>query len=111
MSVGHLRELLEAATPRPWSLMRTGIISEAEEFDEVDDGDEFHFGSCTVATDEIDHPEDAALIVGAVNALPALLTLAESAAPVAEWFNGGPALDPAALAEFQAAAAAIEGGR
>jgi len=74
-----LRALSAAATPGPWVVMRTGIISEAEAFSDVDDGDEYHFGSCTVIDDAVDHPEDAALIVWCRNHADALADLIDAA--------------------------------
>ena len=89
-----LRALSTAATPGPWVVMRTGIISEAEAFSDVDDGDECHFGSCTVIDDAVDHPEDAALIVWLRNHADALADLADTVKAIPRHYPyGGPEVE------------------
>ena len=58
-----LKKLLAAATPGPWFIARNANT----------------VGDCT--------PEDAALIVAAVNALPELLALRETLKDVVDWYD------------------------
>lgn len=67
--IARLRELLaKATTPGRWAVTTDGIVPEAD-----DGGPDF----CAVANNA--EPDDAALIVAAVNALPALLDRLEAA--------------------------------
>lgn len=77
MTVRELRDLLAAAervSGLPWTLTRKG-----DRHPICGDGD--HLVGIDAA---ILHPENAALLVAAVNALPALLDLAEGAADLRE---------------------------
>lgn len=88
-ALAELRSLLAAATPGPWrwywSQNRAFVESDTRTVVEVFDADpEVHGG--------IEHEADAALIVAAVNALPALIAVAEAAEEFA-FCNDGPCFD------------------
>jgi len=96
MTTEELRRLLQAATPGPWQAefasSHVGGKSEITEWFVRRDGDDV-----AIAADIIDPHDDqpskanAALIAAAVNALPALLAVAEAAE---HWRNAYESNDP-----------------
>lgn len=74
--IARLRELLAAATPGPWVRTASGITQAA------DDGGPDYGEIADPA------PDDAVLIVAAVNAIPALLDRLEAAEVVVEAARG-----------------------
>lgn len=83
--VGQLRELREKATPGPWAIANWGhtdephMVIEGPEIPKPSTRDGFWFGG-QKAVDWGDEwsAENAALIVAAINTMPALLAIAEA---------------------------------
>lgn len=76
--VGQLREMLAKASPRQWRDIPNPSWNRANHQVRIDDGYSYGcFGEIAHAS-----PENAAIIVAAINALPALLDVAEAAQSV-----------------------------
>ena len=102
-----LRALLAAATPGPWAV----------DHGDNDPPDQWEFAPLVAGTPFCDwtretemglSESDAALIVAAVNALPALLDVAAAAREMTDWFEDPtPRTEPAAFALLKSRAAAL----
>jgi len=75
-TIERLRGLLAVATPGPWSWDRvTGGIRVRD-----------HYVIASLGMHRFPNADEV-LVVGAVNALPALLAVAEAARPILEWWD------------------------